>query len=50
MMENRDIQELILSVSQRVEQAPPEKQRELEAFLTGYLAALQQVMPKDAKQ
>lgn len=50
MMDNRDIQELILSVSQRVEQAPPEKQRELEAFLTGYLAALQQVMPQDQKQ
>lgn len=49
-MDNRNIQELIQSVSQRVEQAPPEKQRELEAFLTGYLSALQQVMPQDAKQ
>lgn len=50
MDKTKSRQELMQELADKIDMAPPEMQRELEVFLTGYLAALQQVMPKDAKQ
>ena len=50
MSDRKSRQELLQELAENIEQAPPDMQRELEIYLTGYLDALRQVMPKGAKQ
>lgn len=46
--ENKSLHELMQEAAQKIEKAPEEKKNELKTFLTGYLTALEQILPKTA--
>lgn len=50
MEQTKSRQELMKELADNIDMAPPEMQRELEIYLTGYLDALKQVVPKTSKQ